>query len=338
MRDDGRLDELDRAIVNAVQINPRASWAQVGVVLGVDPTTVVRRWNRVQEAGIAWITAYANPVGAAGVLALVEIDSEGRFLDIAAELADDPECVTIDITSGGRDLLLTVTAPDQDGLTRYVLNRLGSLERIRSVRPHLVVRKVADGRSWRLRHLSEEQVARLASTVSTPAGGLTPERGFSRDERAVLDCLTEDPRMTAVEIAARTAFSQKRVGNLLRALLDARRVALRVDVQRSATGWPVYAWLFLRVPANLTDAVSQQLGKLAELRTVLQVAGPSNVVMAVWLRELADVGRLEAAIAEQLPHVQISDRSVVLRTTKHAGAVLGEDGRRLRTVDMAFLD
>jgi hypothetical protein len=49
--------------------------------------------------------------------------------------------------------------------------------------------------------------------------------------------------------------------------------------------------------------------------------------MAVWLRTLQDVNRLEAIIEERLPGVTIADRSVVLRTVKHLGHFLDQHGQ-----------
>ncbi|WP_433506298.1 hypothetical protein ACQP04_07350 [Pseudonocardia halophobica] len=66
--------------------------------------------------------------------------------------------------------------------------------------------------------------------------------------------------------------------------------------------------VFLRVPAAAATTISPRLGSLPEIRTVLQIAGPSNVIMAVWLRELTDVSRLEAAVERQLKEVEIVDR------------------------------
>ena len=53
-------DALDIGRVNGLQIDPRASWAKVGKVLGVSPTTVAHRWQRLVDDGIAWITACPN--------------------------------------------------------------------------------------------------------------------------------------------------------------------------------------------------------------------------------------------------------------------------------------
>ncbi len=45
------LDELDLALVDALQVNPRASWAALGDVLELAPVTLARRWQRLAESG-----------------------------------------------------------------------------------------------------------------------------------------------------------------------------------------------------------------------------------------------------------------------------------------------
>ena len=40
---------------------------------------------------------------------------------------------------------------------------------------------------------------------------------------------------------------------------------------------------FLRVPAATAATISPRLGSLPEIRTVLQIVGPSNMIMAVSL-------------------------------------------------------
>ncbi|MBY8861293.1 Lrp/AsnC family transcriptional regulator [Nocardia sp. CA2R105] len=326
------MDDLDRRVVNALQVNPRASWAQVGAVLGIDPVTASRRWQRLRDHGDVWITAYIAPPGERGPVALVEIDSAGHSLEIADRLADDPQCASIDIASGGRDLLLTVSAHDLPRLTDYLLHRLGNLDHVRAVRTHPVTRVIAEGADWRLTALTETEQARLReSAVPTDH---TRRRELTDQERAVLDALVADGRASTTELAAATGLNPRRARDLVRDLLGSGRLTLRTELRAAASGWPIYAWFFLRVPAAAATAISPRLGALPEIRTVLQIAGPNNVIMAVWLRELTDVTGLEAAIETHLPDVEIIDRAVVLRTTKRAGVVLDPTGRRMRTVPM----
>ncbi|MFD8216034.1 AsnC family protein [Streptomyces sp. NPDC059697] len=71
------LDELDRGVVHALQIHPRAPWTLVGEVLGVNPVTAARRWHRLEEAGLAWVTACPRLSNSRIVVTgVVEVDTE----------------------------------------------------------------------------------------------------------------------------------------------------------------------------------------------------------------------------------------------------------------------
>jgi len=43
------LSEIDLQLLHALQINPRAPWNIIGLVLGVSPATAARRWERLRE-------------------------------------------------------------------------------------------------------------------------------------------------------------------------------------------------------------------------------------------------------------------------------------------------
>jgi hypothetical protein len=54
---------------------------------------------------------------------------------------------------------------------------------------------------------------------------------------------------------------------VVRDLLSSRRVVLRTKLQADASGWPICAWFFLRVPAAAAATISPRLGSLPEIRT-----------------------------------------------------------------------
>lgn len=94
---------------------------------------------------------------------------------------------------------------------------------------------------------------------------------------------------------------------------------------RWASGYPVCAWYFLRVSAAQMVRVGANLSGLPAVRTVLSVAGPANLLVSVWLRELSDVEGLEAVVEQKLPAVSILDRCLVLGVRKRMGRVFDED-------------
>ncbi|MFE6960011.1 AsnC family transcriptional regulator, partial [Streptomyces sp. NPDC057696] len=121
-REFGDLDELDRGVVHALQIHPRALWTLIGEVLGVDPVTVARRWHRLEAAGLAGVTAYPRLTDARIVVTgLVEVDTEpGVAEDVARALAEDPAVPNIKLTAGGRDIVAAVQTRSLDELSRLL--------------------------------------------------------------------------------------------------------------------------------------------------------------------------------------------------------------------------
>lgn len=119
------LDELDRGVVHALQIHPRAPWTLVGEVLGVNPVTAARRWHRLEDAGLTWVTAYPRLSNSRIVVTgVVEVDTEpGVAQDVAQALAADPSVANIKLTAGGRDLVAAVRARSLDELARITTMR-----------------------------------------------------------------------------------------------------------------------------------------------------------------------------------------------------------------------
>ena len=51
------IDRVDRRILHALQIAPRAPFARIAIVLGVSEQTVARRYQRMRGAGIVRVLA-----------------------------------------------------------------------------------------------------------------------------------------------------------------------------------------------------------------------------------------------------------------------------------------
>ncbi|WIB78623.1 Lrp/AsnC family transcriptional regulator [Curtobacterium sp. MCPF17_002] len=312
----------ERRLLHALQIQPRAPWSAIATALGSDAVTVARRWARLQEQGTAWIAVYrATP---AVTTALVEVQCPpSETMRIVEELTGDPEVLTIDVTTGGRDLLLTIVCEGRDDLARFVLDRMGTLPEIRGLRTHIATATLADARKWRLRELDQTEIAAL-EPPAPPARLPAVPADTVEHLRAVL---ARDPRITITALAAEIGVTQPRASALLAAVLASGEVVLRTEIARPFSGWPVYAWYFLDVDPLQRTAAVQRLVRLGESRLVASVVGGYDIALAVWLRSIDDAARIETYFAEHVPGVRVADRSVVLRTPYHLQKRLDTEGR-----------
>src|SRR3979411_2211620 len=157
------LREGDLELIDALQVNPRASWTEIGAVLDLDPATVARRWKRLAGGGLA-----GSPVALGQrqlhtmSVAFLELSCEaGAAGEVAHELARQPHMFTVQQIAGSYDLWTIAIAPNLSCLSEYLLQRLPSQEGITRVRTHVATRAFDLSMRWRLRVLNATQVERL---------------------------------------------------------------------------------------------------------------------------------------------------------------------------------
>ncbi|WP_411111093.1 Lrp/AsnC family transcriptional regulator [Streptomyces sp. c-19] len=322
----GTLDELDLALVNALQMAPRAPWAQLARPLGVDAATLSRRWARLRASGEAWITCHAAPSQVAhGALALIEVSCVPQAREALADrLARHPQAMSVELVAGSCDLLLTVATATRSSMTAYVL-ALGRDEAVTATRTHLVQHLYQDGSEWRMDSLSRDQRRDLAeaedSAARTAATVLVPE------DRALMFALAQDGRRSIASIAAELDRPESTVRRLLHSLLHGGRAVLRVDTAHVHSGWRSSATVWMSVaPAQLATA-GDELSRLKSTRMAASVSSEANLLSVVWLHALDDLARYEAQAAARITSVRVLNRAVNLRWIKRMGRLLADDGR-----------
>jgi DNA-binding Lrp family transcriptional regulator len=110
------FDELDRRIVAALVEDGRATYAEIGVRVGLSAPAVKRRVDRLRASGaVTGFSAIVNP----GILgwtteAYVELFCRGRTSpsDIAAAVSKYPEVTGAATITGEADALLHIRAAD----------------------------------------------------------------------------------------------------------------------------------------------------------------------------------------------------------------------------------
>ena len=313
---DDRLQPIDHALLHALQVDPRAPWARIAQVLGVDAATVARRWAALAEAGVAWFTVRpaSEPDVEAGEVALVRVLGPVAPEDEVAWCAE-PWVLSVERTSVGLVLLVV----GQRGLAALDADIRASFSR-----PGLEVRveyasAVPRGDScWRVGALTEQQ-ARLLEPAPTVPERIRPAREEVVDEVTAL--LREDARMSLGAVASRLGVSDATARRTLERLLALGLVRLGCDVAmpRLGLGYAVVLRLDGPARAHLDEKVLDH----PRVHRVVSTVGPVRAAVGVRVRSLAEVEELE----EQWPGVRVVDRWTVTGTLKRNGHLLGPDGR-----------
>lgn len=324
------IDETDLALLHALQIAPRAPWDAVGKAVGISSATAARRWQRLTGRGVAWVTSYAvDPTQTCGTMVEVHCDAR-RVHEAADAISADPHAMSVEVTAGGRDLLLAVRVRSIDMLARYLV-RLQQVPGVRSISTNVITESFLDAGRWRLDALDGAQ-QRTLRTGEEPRSAAPTE--FAPLDRRLAVVLSEDGRMPLSELAERLGVSVNTIRRRLARLTAGDALRFRCDVARAVSGYDIAATFWLDVaPLALVES-ARALAALPRARVVVSVAGPQNLIVMAWLRSPADIPLFESELAGQAPHARVVDRTVTLRVVKQMGRLLDDAGRAGRVVPM----
>lgn len=112
------LDPIDQKIIAFLQENGRESFAKIADEIGVPPSTVRDRTNRMVESGVIRIVARVNPLTAdQRVRASIGIKlAGGQHRAVADEIAANEEVTRLVIGAGNFDLLAEISCKDNEHL------------------------------------------------------------------------------------------------------------------------------------------------------------------------------------------------------------------------------
>jgi Lrp/AsnC family transcriptional regulator for asnA, asnC and gidA len=144
------LDDLDKAIIKALQRDGRRPYAQIGRELRVPEATVRQRAERLIGRGVVQVVGVTDPL-AMGFQqpAFIGLKVAPAALDrIAERLAALDEVTYVVVTAGRFDLICEVVCEDNDHLLRVLTEKLAEIEGIRSTETMVELRFVKESYRW----------------------------------------------------------------------------------------------------------------------------------------------------------------------------------------------
>lgn len=323
------VTEEDLALVNALQIAPRLSWADAAEVLGVHATTLAARWERLTAAGAAWVTAHPMGDPQKMCLAFVDVECElHRRAEVTQALAAVPEIVTVEEAASNRDLMLTVITGSLQHFTA-VASKLHAIEGLVKYQTSLATRLHTGAYAWRINVLNRSQLQALRALAGPEAAASAPSAAVREplpaSHLALLPFLSRDGRATAADIARALDRHPATVQRQLNRVLASGMLSFRCEIAQRYSGFPVTCHWFANVPPGQHEAAAEELRSFRNVRLSASTTGRTNFVIIMWLQSLADVMTAELALQQRIPGIELVESVVMLRTVKRVGWMLNPD-------------
>ena len=134
-----------------IEKNSRIDLKELAVLLGVQEIDVVNELSKLEEEGI--ICGYHNLIdwektSIEMVTALIEVKvtpQRGQGFDkIAERIYNYPEVKAVYLISGGYDLLVTLEEKTLKEISRFVSDKLSTLDSVLSTATHFILKKYKD--------------------------------------------------------------------------------------------------------------------------------------------------------------------------------------------------
>ncbi|WP_406689987.1 Lrp/AsnC family transcriptional regulator [Saccharopolyspora sp. ID03-671] len=317
------VDEVDRRIIAALQLNGRAPWSAVARWAGVSETTVQRRFTALHERGLLHVVGVIDlDRTAAGSSMLVRVQAKpGRGWDLAEQLATRPEARFLAVVTGTADLVVDFVAHDNDELLRLLFTDLPGAELITGTESVAVIRTFASAPGWDTGLLPPEAAAELRPTHAPPydrADWGTPPKAPGELETAVAEELAADGRMPVSAIARELGCSESSVARAMDRMVSRGGLQFRTLVEPGLLGYGVEFMLWLSIHPGHLDEAGRRLAAHPGTKFLAAATGRFNLVGQMVLPAKADLFGYTTEVIGTLPGLNASDVTLHLATLKRA--------------------
>ncbi|GAA0450684.1 MULTISPECIES: Lrp/AsnC family transcriptional regulator [Streptomyces] len=276
------LDDLDRRLIGALHLAPRATWDDIAGILAADASTLKRRYDRLSEARMVRVIGQADwgmHSRAMPVHVLLDITGETP-LTVLDRLRDLPHLQFLAQLSGDYPLYAVVHAPSE-AATSEAIDRMFSVPGVRRVNALPALSTLRRGITWDPRFLTDSERADLLKLGVRPEGTATPTppaKPLNQAERAVVSQLIQDGRASAASIGRAAGLATSTAHRVVRRVLDEGWVKPRLEVVSEWLGFQTPFLLRLRVAPGETPDVMRRIDRLPQTRLAAHVASDLSVL------------------------------------------------------------
>lgn len=131
---DGAFDQLDRAVLEALQENGRISVADLGRKIHLSPPAVYQRIKRLERAGLirGYVALLDREAAGYDVLCFIRLSVQPlnqEQMELLREMVRrQPEVLECYHIAGSHDILMKVAVPDHRALDKFINTQLMTLK------------------------------------------------------------------------------------------------------------------------------------------------------------------------------------------------------------------
>jgi DNA-binding Lrp family transcriptional regulator len=317
------LAETDRQLVAALLAHPRATRSRVGEAVDVSEATVSRRLARLFERQLVRVVGVLDKERSRrGREVLVRLRCRpGAGRRVAEALVDWEETGLVSVLGGSADCMAGLTVTSNEHLLRLIMDELPRLDGVVATSTAMVIRRFATPHGWCPPILPAAAVERLRRDRRDDwqeRTGPPAEVRLTAVDEALIAELGRDGRLGWQELAQACGTMPSTVRRRVESLMSRGLLRLRTVVDPALLGYPVTAYLWLRVNATHLSAAGRLLADHPAVVNIAATTGEQNLCGEVALADDDALYDFLTGTVGRIAGLQDTDVTMELRTLKRA--------------------
>jgi DNA-binding Lrp family transcriptional regulator len=328
-----QLDDVDRQLLHALIMAPRASFRVLARVLAVSDQTIARRYRRLAETAGLRVFGLVNGPQAGWVDWLVRLQvTPGSAQRIADTLASRPDTRWVRLYSGGTEIVCTLQARTPEQRNALFLRGLPGSRHVTAIAAQSIlhvftpVEYVGDASA-----LSDAQLDTLRAAVPDLAqvthegpvatDGWDPpgEMPLRPEDDLLITELRQDGRASVAELATATHWHESTVRRRIDELRRAGLLYFDVDIDESVLGVSASVMLWLKIEPAALDAAGRALAAHPEIPFAAATTGTTNLAASAVFRDARQMYAYLTTRLSDLPGLQSVESAPIIGTVKRIG-------------------
>jgi DNA-binding Lrp family transcriptional regulator len=341
-----QLDEVDRQLLHALIVAPRASFRVLAAALGVSDQTIARRYRRLVETADLRVTGLIHGPRAGWVDWMVRLQvAPGSAQRIADSLAQRPDTRWVRLYSGGTEIVCTLQARTPEQRNALFLRGLPGSRHVTGITAQSILHVFSPvAYVTYTRSLSSDQLSALTEAAPEPpperfedawanapanaaalgadqawAPSAETETELRPEDDPLLAELTRDGRTPVADLAAVTHWHESTVRRRIEELRKAGLLYFDIDLDESVLGINANVMLWLKIEPACLDAAGRAIAAHPEIPFAGATTGATNLAASAVFRDTRDLYAYLTTRLADLPGLQSVESAPIIGTFKRTG-------------------
>ena len=326
-----QLDDVDRQLLHALIVAPRASFRVLAAALGVSDQTVARRYRRLVETADLRVTGLIHGPRAGWVDWMVRLQvAPGSAQRVADSLAQRPDTRWVRLYSGGTEIVCTLQARSPEQRNALFLRGLPGSRHVTGITAQSILHVFSPVAYVSYTGaLSLDQLAVLSEATpeppelfeEDPAWGAeqawTPGETLLRPEDdPLLAELTRDGRTPVADLAAATHWHESTVRRRIEELRKTGLLYFDIDIDESVLGINANVMLWLKIAPASLEAAGAAIAAHPEIPFAGATTGTTNLAASAVFRDTRELYAYLTTRLADLPGLQSVESAPIIGTFK----------------------